>query len=817
MKNNNRDKNRYNPLRRCYLRELKKEWFKYLVLTVLLISMIGFVSGVDVANNSMAKRLNSIDSEKNLEDGHFEMSRELDGEQIKIIESGTLPERESAMMQNAGRNLGNFKLTLYPSFFKEKAERIIKRHRDSHTKGTKNESDKSKRKAKVRVYTVSENEGVNRYSIFEGREPRLSDEIIIDRMHADNSGIRLGDKISVGGVDFKVVGLAAFSNYSALFQKNSDLMFDALKFDVASLTEAGFERIEGVTRYNYAWKYSVSPKDEKEESDRAGDIAQRAAAAGMLSGNKIMSFLPRYANSAVNFTKDDIGSDKAMSDIFLIVLVIIIAFIFGVTSKHSLEKEARAVGTLRASGYTMREMVSHYMKIPTAVGLIGCIVGNILGYTYFKDVVVKMYYRSYSLPPYVTLWNSNAFITTTLIPLALIILINALILIIAMRISPLQFLRGELRGKKKRRAVRLPQIGFFRRFRLRIIIQNLPDFLVLFVGINFIVLMLSLAIGLPRSLEIYQKKAPEMVIAKSQIVLTDYKDERGDVIETAAKGAEKFSFAMLTQESDSLKRAKTDEDVALYGIMPGSRFVKIPKNMKKNEVNISSAYAEKYKLKKGDTIKLSDRYHGRKYKLRVAGITPCDGNIAAFMPQDRCRSLIKAGSSSFDGYMADDKIGDIDTKYIAYEMGADDVTKAVEQLTTSMGSYMYFFQRLCFIFAICLIYLTTKLIIEKNGRSISFIKLLGYNRCEVASLYIIATAAMIAISTLIAILIESRIGAILWGAIMMSMRGWITFDSAHVTYIRIFLLIMAAYLFVAIFDFRKLSRIPPDMALKEGE
>ena len=41
------------PLKKRVFRELIGEWRKYLVIAVFLIVMIGFISGLYVANNSM--------------------------------------------------------------------------------------------------------------------------------------------------------------------------------------------------------------------------------------------------------------------------------------------------------------------------------------------------------------------------------------------------------------------------------------------------------------------------------------------------------------------------------------------------------------------------------------------------------------------------------------------------------------------------------------------------------------------------------------------------------------------------------------------
>ena len=104
------------------------------------------------------------------------------------------------------------------------------------------------------------------------------------------------------------------------------------------------------------------------------------------------SFVPQYLNQAITFTGDDMGSDRAMITMLLYMIIVIIAFVFGITISNTIRKEAGVIGTLRASGYTRKELIGHYMALPVIVTLIGAVVGNILGYTALKNVCAGMYY-----------------------------------------------------------------------------------------------------------------------------------------------------------------------------------------------------------------------------------------------------------------------------------------------------------------------------------------------------------------------------------------------------------------------------------------
>lgn len=77
--------------------------------------------------------------------------------------------------------------------------------------------------------------------------------------------------------------------------------------------------------------------------------------------------------------------------------------------------------------------------MPVIVTLIGAVLGNILGYSVFKNVIAYIYYGSYSLGPYVTLWNAYAFFITTVVPCIIMVLVNIFILSKKLSLSPLKF------------------------------------------------------------------------------------------------------------------------------------------------------------------------------------------------------------------------------------------------------------------------------------------------------------------------------------------------------------------------------------------
>lgn len=785
-----------NPLIKRIPKELIGDWKKYLIVFAFLVLTIGFVSGMYVANESMMKAADESVTKYEREDGHFEWSEKADSDLIKDVESGEQVDM-SAITGKEEEDASDVPVIIYENFFRNEKE---DNNNDGKNDGT------------VRVFAKTDN--INLACVLDGRLPENENEIAVDRMHADNVDMKVGDTIRVGGEKFEVVGLIAYVNYSTLHEKTTDLIFDAIKFDVAMVTDEGFDRLGESIHYAYAWKYKDAPADEKEEKALSDDFRKVLAAQTMLHGNELKDYVPSYGNPAINFATDDMGSDMSMGGVILDILIIIIAFIFGVTISNTISKESSTIGTLRASGYTRGELVRHYLSMPVIVTFLAAIVGNILGYTVFKNVVVGMYYNSYSLPTYETVWNPDAFVKTTVVPIILMFVVNLIVIVRMLRHTPLQFLRHDLKKSKRKKAIRLPHWKFMSRFRVRIMFQNISNYLILFVGICFIMVMLAMAVGMPDTLTYYQKHASNLMFTKYQYVLKTYQNADGSIVTTDNKDAENFAMKSLVKRSDAL-----DEEISTYGVVDDSQYIKISdlESLEKNEVYISNSYADKYGIVIGDTIKLEEKYTDDTYNFKVCGIYDKCQSIAVFMPIDQYREVFDLDDDAFSGFFSDAKITDIDSDMIASTITKRDITKMCDQLDHSMGSYMQYFQVLCILLSMAMIYLLTKLIIEKNENAISMTKILGYENREIASLYLLSTTIVMLVIDVLTVAVGVWVMNFAWKEILMTYSGWFSFHMETISYVKMFAFVLIGYVIVMLLDFQRIKKIPMDQALKNVE
>ena len=795
-----------NPLRKRLPRELKGELGKYLVVFILMVASIGFVSGFLVADNSMLIAYNEGFEKYNIEDGNFRTAEQVHKTQREEIEA-----------------LG---VKLYDNYYVE----------EPLDNGSTMRFFKNRQQ-------------VDKVCLMKGELPAGTGEIAIDRMYADNNNLSVGDTLRSGKRTWKITGLVALSDYSCLFQNNNDSMFDAVKFGVSVVTEEEFDSLDQEKlQYNYSWIYDEKPKTEKEEKEVSENLMEDMGKIVTLE-----AFVPRYLNQAITFTGDDMGGDKAMMIMLLYIIMVIMAFVFGITISNTIRKEAGVIGTLRASGYTRQELILHYMTLPVLVTFVGALIGNILGYTVLKDVCADMYYGSYSLPTYVTVWNGEAFGLTTLVPVVIMLVVNYGVLRHKLKLSPLKFLRRDLSGRKQKRAIYLsPKMKIFSRFRLRVIFQNMSNYMVLFIGILFANLLLMFGLLLPSALSHYQVEIQNNMLAKYQYMLQVpvsavsgnifdglisllefYMDSRTD-----NEDAEEFSAYSL----NTLPGKYKSEEVLLYGIEPDSRYVTIDFNNTKDKkdeagnkekadnkntanaekesaaVYISSAYADKSLLHVGDTITLKEKYEKEKYSIKIAGVYDYTAALCVFMPRSELNDIFDLGEDYYSGYFSDTELTDIKSQYIGSVVDLDALTKISRQLDVSMGSMMGMVNGFAIMIYMVLIYLLSKIIIEKNAQSISMVKILGYTNGEISKLYIMSTSLVVVFCLLLSLPLETVIMKVLFREMMLSsISGWITLWIDPMIYVQMFAAGIITYGIVALLEFRRVKKVPMDEALKNVE
>lgn len=740
-----------NPLRRRLLRELRQDAGKYIALLLFLTLTVGMVSGFIVAAGSMRAAYDESFAKYSVESGHF------------ILED-RLPEETKASLEEEAE------VSVCELLYKDVT--------------LDNEST-------VRIY--KNRTELNKVCLMDGTLPENAGEIAADRLYLENNSLGIGDELA----GLELTGIVALSDYSALFKNNTDMMLDANRFCAAVVTPEAFDEIDENVRYCYAWLNNDDSLSDEQCRDKADDIAD------ILSGDcEIKELVRRADNQAIMFTGEDIGSDKAMMTTLLYLVIIILGFVFAITTRSTIEQESGTVGTLLASGYTRRELILHYMTMPIIVTLFAALIGNIIGYTVMKDYCASLYYHSYSLTTYVTRWSAEAFIKTTLVPCVLIAVTVYAVLWGMMRRPIQSFLRHELGGRGKQYVPALRTGGIIERFRKRIILQNRSAYITLFIGILFANTLLLFGLIMPPLLDNFKQEVLETKFSDYQYLL------KVPVL-TENENAEPFCISSLEYG---------DDEISVYGIKHASSYADfsfLPSE--KGSVLVSEEFLEKYGLEPGDRISLHEKYGGKEYSFTIYDSTPYAAGLSVFMSKLNFNETFGLEKWFFNGYFSNERLTDLDSEAVSSVITEHDLTVLTDQLDDSMGRMFPIVGGFSLALYMLLVYLLSKTVIEKNAQSISMLKILGYTQREISSLYNSATAIAVGVSLIVTIPLSALCMKRLYYHFISEMSGWLSFYLAPWIWAAMPALGAATYFVIHMIQLRRLGRIPLAQALKNME
>lgn len=750
-----------NPLRKRLLRELKQDFGKYLVVFGFIFATIAMVSGFLVSDVSLKTAYDESFAKYNVEDGHFTL--------FMPAEKGFFEDMEKL-----------YKVKVSENFYA-----------DFETDGGNT----------ARLYRMRSD--VNRTDLWEGDYPATLGEIAIDRLYAENNSIAIGDFITVKRRRFQVTGLVALTDYSALFKNNTDMMFDANQFTVALVSDIDFNVIQNKDlKFCYSWVNDDRTLSDEECRDKAEDIMHWLADRAVIT-----DFLKREDNQAISFTGTDMGSDKGMITAMLYVTMVVMAFIFAVTTSSTIEREARVIGTLRASGYSRGELLRHYIALPIIVSLVAAVVGNILGYTVLKEYFAALYLHSYSLTKYRTVWSAEAFWLTTVVPIVILLAVNLIVISRKLRLSPLKFLRSELTSSDKKRVIHLPhKIGFLTRFRLRVIFQNMSTYVTLFVGILLANVLLLFGLMMAPLMDNFRETVLDSKLSNYQYVLKA-------PVSTSDLKAEKYCLTQLLDEPSG-------EEVMVYGISPDSEYFRnithlaIPAD---GEAYISEGYMQKYGIEAGENVTVKEKYTGKTHSFRVKEVINYPAALSVFLSDDAFRKSFEKEDGYYTGYFSDVKLSDIPDAYIASVITEHDLVVIADQLDDSMGVVFPIMGGFATLLYMLMIYMLSKLVLEKNAHSISMTKILGYSGREIGKLYISSTAWVVMISLVVTLPVAAFLMRWIYGLFMARMHGWLTFFVAPATYGKMLAIGVSSYLVIGSLQYLRIRKIPMGEALKINE
>ncbi|WP_417758396.1 FtsX-like permease family protein [Senegalimassilia anaerobia] len=767
------------PLRKRFPRELKNNLGKYLGIFLLMSVTIALTSGFLLAAHSIAVIIDDMPEQYSIEDARFTTAFETTDEQLNAAADAA---------RDAGT--GGTDIVRNWSFDAD----------FNHAQGDDG------RDRTLRVYQHRTQVDLAAYA--EGRVPEAADEVAIDRVFATNNGITVGEEVELFGQRFTVCGIMTTSDNQALFQSNSDFTVNTLTFGVAEVSESGFAALEA-TGHQPAYTYSVR------FADRDLTVAQRTDAEKDMmralsdAGATVDDLTDSSANQGIGYAADDVSGDSTMWSVLLYMIIVIMAFVFVALTSGTIEEESAIIGTLLASGYRRHELVTHYLALPAAVGIVAAVVGNVAGYTLMSEPMRNLYYGSYSLPPYYATWSWGVFAQTTALPVATLVGITLLGLLRKMGHTPLEFLRHETSKGGVKRGFALPErLSFIARFRMRVFLRNLGNFATLFVGIGFASMLLLFSLAILPTMTHYAENLHNNVLAEHMYTLKA-------PLEVDNAQAEKY--AVYSLEYDRGEGSGT-ETITVYGVPEDSRYWD-DLAVGDGHVVFGNGLIDKFRFADGQTVNLYDKYEDETREATYEGDGCTWGtksDMAVYMSLDDFNRFFGNDAGYFNGYASDQAL-DLDARYLTSDLTPESMDAIGEQFVGMMDDMIGMLVGLSVFIFLVFMYLLTKSVIDRSARAISYMKVFGYRDSEISRLYVRSITLTVAVSLVVCQPLIIGGLTLLFRAMLLAYNGNIEIYVPMAAIAEVIAIGFATYLAVALLHIRRIKRVPLALALKVQE
>lgn len=454
--------------------------------------------------------------------------------------------------------------------------------------------------------------------------------------------------------------------------------------------------------------------------------------------NNLLSFVTAEDNVRIHAASDDVEMNNTIGMIAGVLLLVLIAYVLSVFVVHSIDQESAVIGALYALGVKRKDLMRHYILLPTLISLIGGAIGTALAYTKIgvRYQMQDTYYY-YSLPDIAVQIRPYTIVYGVAIPPIICLVVTSLVIRKRLSRPVLTLLKNEQKAAKGK-DVKLGNMKFMKLFRIRQILRERRTALTVVFGMFVSILLLVM------SMEIY---------VYCRAVQDDYvADTKFEYMYTYKYPGEEVPDGGYEAYAKTLKKEiyGYNFDVTVLGIKENNPFFDVTLSDSADKVTISSSISYKYGLKKGDVITLKDEENGKIYAFEIEAVTQYAPSFMVFLPYDKALDLFGEQDDYYNVVFADHDLG-VESGRLYSTMTRDDVKKAAGIFSDQMRSMIITIGAVsALIFAIVL-YLMMKVMIDRSSFSIALIKIFGYRNKEVKKMYLDGNFYIVLLGALVSI------------------------------------------------------------------
>ncbi len=792
-------------LRKRLPRDLRAGWGRYLALILVIAMGIYLVIGIVGSAETVLHGTDEKRSEFNTQDGSFTVFLPLTDEDMDMLtEDGTEIQAEFCTDLDVD---GDAKLRMF-------------KNRDS----------------------------IDKVILDEGRLAETDSECVIEKRYAACNDISVGDSITAGGHGFTVTGIGAVPDYDQPKAKFSDTAVQSKYFGLIFVTGECYDSVrsdgdlpaeeylyayklgKGVTndglkekiksidldytkvedkyfheqvdeilerKKDFEWLLSLSPETSEEDQEMIDKMFD-------IGINDLISFVPAADNERIEAAAGDVIMDKNAGLVAGVIILFLFGYVISVFVVHRVESEAPVIGALYALGVKKKDLLGHYITLPTIVAFIGGVIGTGLGFSPIGiGTQLEDSYGYFSLPQYDIYYSPYLLVYGLVLPPVISAIVNALVINQKLSRTALSLIKNEQSTSSYRR-FNIRSKNFITMFRVRQMVRELRSAITVVLGmlVSLMVVMLGLD-----CLVMCQAVKDDNVADTDYSYMYLYKYPEEEV----PKGGEGAFVKTLTTDCMGYTL-----DVTVIGLNEISKYFDARPEKGKNKAVINNSLVERYGYKKGDRVTFTDAADDRDYSFIVTDTAQYSPGFTIFMDIGSMRELFGEDEDYFNAVYSSKEL-DIDSGRLYSVTSKADIEKSAGVFVDQMGSLVWTLMTAGAIIFIVVMYLMMGVMIDRSSFGISLIKIFGYRPREVRSLYLNGNLTIVSIGALICTPLAKLLMDLIYPSFIPNVACSMVLDFPPYLYLLIYGAVLAVYFVSSAMLTRKLSRITPAEVLKNRE
>lgn len=520
--------------------------------------------------------------------------------------------------------------------------------------------------------------------------------------------------------------------------------------------------------------------------------------------DNLTSFLPASENTRIKASSEDRVINKFAGLIAGVIVMILFTYVISVFVMHGIEKESSVIGAIYALGVKKKDLIIHYLTLPVIITFLAGIVGTTLGFSkYGLDLQLKDCYDYFSVPKLQVVYPVYLILYGTVMPPIVGVIINCFVINNKLSQPALKLINNDQKTSKISN-VNLGNMGFVGRFRIRQMLREGRTGITVVLGMFIALLIMMLGIDcyvLCNNLSIENKKD-----TRYQYMYT-YKYPEKEVPTAGeacfAKGLYKEIYGY-------------NLEVTLLGIDKENPYFDAEVTKGQNQIILSTAAAQKYHLKVGDKMILTDKEMNLDYAFTIKGIAQYSVGLYAFMDIESMRELFGVDEEYYNVVLSDHSL-DIEAGRLYAVTTKADISKGSDVFIRQMMPMIIMLVSASAIIFCVVMYLMMKVMIDRSAFGISLIKIFGYRTKEIKKLYINGNFYTIAIGAAICIQLSKNVIDKLFPILISNVGVGMNITFSWQLYLGIYFAVIILYLVINQLLVGRLNKMTPTEVLKNRE